>query len=221
VALVAHLVDIGNKQQPRILGTMRCVAPDAPFRLHGSMFEYKRAAGLRMALGADHVHIGCRPELIVAERPMRVVAIGAFHQPIVHLVMEGLTECGLHVGVATEAELGLVDLEQVRLGPQAVRTIVNAMAARTADTGSAVVRTLEVRVCSRMAAEARRIDLLGGHLAQPQNLGRISARLDVRLPWSMAALTCDTLAAMHERELGVRVRGKLLRKIRVAQSASL
>ncbi len=76
---------------------------------------------------------------------------------------------------------------------------MHAVAVGAAYAGFAVFRTQEVRVSTCMAAEARRINLLRGHLAQLQNLGRISTGSDVRLPWPMTALAGHTFAAMHER----------------------
>ncbi len=107
VALVAHLVDIRNVQQPGILGTMRRVTGKAAFRLYRSMFEYKWAPCFRVALGADHVLISRRAELMVAKGPMRVVTVGALHQTFVHLMVEGLRKRRLDVGMAAIAELWL------------------------------------------------------------------------------------------------------------------
>jgi hypothetical protein len=84
------------------------------------------------------------------------------------------------------------------------------MAARAANTGLAVVRAQKVRMSTRMAAEASRIDLLRGHLAQLQNLGRISTGCDVGLPRPVATLTGDAFAAMHQRQFRMRIRGELL-----------
>lgn len=79
------------------------------------MFEHKRAAGLGVALGADHVLIGGRPELSVIEGAMRIVAVSALHQTFIHLVMEGLAEGRLNVGVTAEAQLRLRRPEKVRI----------------------------------------------------------------------------------------------------------
>ena len=49
---------------------------------------------------------------------MRIVAIGAFHQPFVHFMMKRLTESRLHIAVAAKAELWLRSLEQVRVLPR-------------------------------------------------------------------------------------------------------
>jgi hypothetical protein len=68
-----------------------------------------------MALGADHVLINSRFELAIAKGPMRVMAVRAFHQAFVDLVMERLTECRLDIAMTTEAELWLRSPEQVRI----------------------------------------------------------------------------------------------------------
>ena len=58
MALVTHLINIRNIQQPGVLRTMRCMTAKATLCLHRSVFEYERAARLRMAFAADHVLIG-------------------------------------------------------------------------------------------------------------------------------------------------------------------
>jgi len=132
----------------------------------------------------------------------------------------------------TRARIGLQLPEQARVQPRlflvarhrrcvsgrfhcGVET-VDAVAVGAAYSGFRMVRAQEVWVSSRMAAETRRINLLRRHLAELQNLGRISAGSDMCLPWSVAALTSDPLAAMHERQLRMRIRGELIRKICVA-----
>ena len=78
---------------------------------------------------------------------------------------------------------------------------MNTVAARAADSGFTVVRAQKIRMSTRMAGKARHIELLRGYLAQLQNLGRISARCHVGLAWTVATLTGDTFAAMHQRQL--------------------
>jgi len=195
------------------------------------------------------------------------MAISAFHQPFVHLVVERLAESRLHIAVAAKAELRLGSLEQVRVLPrcrhrsrgplqriayarvwfhrtekarQRFRLLrgacgwrcgtggnryggetMDAVATRATHAGLAVIGAQKIGMSTRMTAKAGRIDLRRGHLAQLQNLSRVSSGSDVRSPGSMAALTGDTFAAMHERQFGVRVRGELCRNIRVTQSTGL
>ncbi len=98
---------------------------------------------------------------------------------------------------------------------------MDAMTARAADAGFGVIRAEEVRVSARVALQTGRVDLFRGHLGHLENFCRISAGRNMCSAWSMAALTGDTFAAMHERKLRVGVRRELCRNIRVAQSTSL
>jgi hypothetical protein len=103
MALVAHLVDIRNIQQPRILRAVWRVAGDATVRLDWRMLEHKGATCLGVALGANGILIGGGLEVAVAEGSMRVMAVVALHQAFIHLVMKGHVELWLYVGVALEA----------------------------------------------------------------------------------------------------------------------
>jgi hypothetical protein len=113
MTLVAHLVDIGNIQQPRILRTMRRVASQTALRFDSRVFENKRAARLHVALGANHVLVRCRTELIIPKGPVRIVAVAALHQSFIHLVVKGLAESRFDIGVAAEAKLWLCPSQQV------------------------------------------------------------------------------------------------------------
>ena len=94
---------------------MRRVAPQASLPLDRGMFEDKRPARLRVALGADRVLVGGGPDVVVAEGAVNVVAVAALDQALIHPVMEGHVERRLHIGVALEAELRLRGLQQLRL----------------------------------------------------------------------------------------------------------
>ena len=92
MALVAQLIDIGNIHQPRILRAMWGMAAQAALTLHSRMFKHKGSARLRMALTANSILVGCRPDVVVAEGSVDVVAVAALDQALIHLVVEGLRE---------------------------------------------------------------------------------------------------------------------------------
>jgi hypothetical protein len=115
MALVAQCVDLRHVQQPRVLRTMRRVAPQAPLRLDRGVLEDEWPARLRVALGADRILIGRGLQVVVPEGAVRIVAVAALHQAFIHLVVEGHIERRLHVGVALKAERGLRSLEQLLL----------------------------------------------------------------------------------------------------------
>ena len=86
---------------------MRRVASDAALGFDHGMLKDKWTCGLGMALGADCVLIGSRPQLRTFEGAMWIVTIAAGQQPFIHFVMKGLRERRLYVGVAGVAKLGL------------------------------------------------------------------------------------------------------------------
>lgn len=131
--------------------------------------------------------------------------------------MEGLGKCRFNVRVACVAKFRLRCLEQVRFRREAV----NAMATGAGYTRFAMVRALEVRVGSRMAAETSGVNLLCGCLAESKDLCHITAAVDVRLTRSVAAFACDPLAAVHQRKARMRIRGKTLGHICVAGHAGI
>ena len=104
MALVAQLVDVWHIQQAGILRSVGCVASDAAFSAHSSVFVDERAARLGMALGADRVLIGSDLEIGGLERAVNVMAVAAGHEAFIHLVVEGHRERRLDAGVAAIAE---------------------------------------------------------------------------------------------------------------------
>jgi len=217
VALVAQLIDIGNIQQPCVLGAMRCVAAQATFRLHRGMFEHKRPTRLGVALGADHVLIGGGLDLIVAKGAVSVVAVAALHQAFIHPVVEGFRERRLDIGVAGIAKLRLCGDEEFVFTARRV----HAMATGAAYAGFGMGRPVEVGMRAGMASEARRIDHLGRGFAQLKDLGDIAAGLHMGLAWAVAALTGGAGTAVQQGQLGVRIVRKLFCQVAVAQSAGL
>lgn len=70
-----------------------------------------------------------------------------------------------------------------------------------------------------MATKTGRVNLFRRHLRQLPDFCHISARFDMRLAWSVAALAGDSLAAVFQCELGVWVESELGGKIGVAGGA--
>lgn len=68
---------------------MWCVAGDASFSLHRSMFENKRTGLVGMTVKANLVLCRISTQLAGEETTMRIVTIAAGHQPLVHTVMTG------------------------------------------------------------------------------------------------------------------------------------
>ena len=67
----------------------------------------KWASNLCMALHTDGISSNAAPQLLLLERPVRIVTVTAAYQPFVHLVVKGLREGWLDIGVTGVAELWL------------------------------------------------------------------------------------------------------------------
>ena len=115
--------------------------------------------------------------------------------------MEWLVKCGLNVCMALVAERWLVRFEQGGLGFE----LVDAVATGAADESIAVGRPLKVRVIADMASQALLSDLFRCCLGELKDLARIPAALDMGLTGSVTALACHSLAAVLERQLGMRI----------------
>jgi len=206
MTLVAQHVDVRHVQQARILRAVRTVARRASFRLDRGMLVNERSTHIRVALGADLVLIGRGPQVIVPEGTVHVVAVAALDQPLIHPVMERHAERRLYVTVALIAERRLRGLEQVlrRLA------VVNAVTACATDTGLAVRRTQEIGMRTRVAGEALGIDLLRRSGGKVEDLGLVTASLNVRLARSVAVLAGDAFVTVHQNHLGVRIVGETI-----------
>jgi hypothetical protein len=67
----------------------------------------ERTSSVRVALHTDSIAGNAAVQALFFESAMWIVAIAATHEPLVHLVMEGLRKGRLYIGVAGIAELGL------------------------------------------------------------------------------------------------------------------
>lgn len=140
MTLQAHRIDVVAGQQPRVWRSVRVMAPRTSLGRDHRMRIDKRAGGLGVALHAYCSAAGTavqhRGGVLQGslERAVRIMAVGAFHQAFIHLVMKGLSERRLDIGVAAVAELRLRYLEQVVF---ALR-LMYAVAAQAADSRLAV-----------------------------------------------------------------------------------
>src|SRR5580658_4775795 len=130
MALVAQRVDVRHVQQPGVLRAMRSVAPQAALRLDRSVLVHEWPAGLGVALGADRILIGSRLQVVVPEGAVNVVAVAAFDQPFVHLVVKRHIERRLGVSVALKTEHWLWRLQQ-----RLLLAAVDVVAAEAAHAG--------------------------------------------------------------------------------------
>ncbi len=91
---------------------MRHVARRAAFDLNGFMLIHKWPGFVRVTREANQVLRPCGPQLVGLESAMRIMAIRAFHQSFVHLVMKGPIEILLLVEMAAIAKSWLAYLQE-------------------------------------------------------------------------------------------------------------
>jgi len=201
VALKADRVYRGAIKQTRVRSAVWEMACDAAFGFDDWMLKSKRPALFHVALGADQVHLRRRPEILLAECAVRIVAVGALDQSFFHFVMERHVELRLRIGVALEAELWLSDLQLLLL----VLTSVNTVAANAAYVRLSMRRAQEIGVVALVAGEALLIHFLGRGLRGIEDLGNIPSAIHVGLAWSVTTLASDAGLAMRLSQLGVRI----------------
>ena len=216
MALHAHGVHVGAIEQARIRSAVWCVAGSAPLGLYNVMLIDKRARRLGMALDANSVLLGGRLEALLFEGAVRIVAVGALHQPLVHFVVEGHGELRLDVGVALVAERRLCSLQQ-----RIFFAGMNVMAADAAYVPLTMCRALEVGMLAVVAALAHTIHFIRRRLDRVKDLGGIAAAFNVRLAGSMACLAGDSGLAMLLGQFAVRIGTEPLRLRFMAAGANL
>ena len=130
MALQAQSIHVAHLEHARIRRPMRRVAGDTAPGLYHRVLVRIRSSRIRMTFRADRVLIVGGPQLLRLEGAVRIVAIGAAHQPLVHLVVKRLREGRTHILVAGVAQNGLIHFQQVGLACG----LVNAMATQAAYT---------------------------------------------------------------------------------------
>ena len=201
VALEAKLVHVVASEHAGIGRSMRRVAECAAFSLDDGMLVDEGAGVLLVALDADRILLRGGLGHALLECAVRIVAVGALHQALIHLVMERLGEGGLYVLVALLAENLLRGFQELRI----VLRAVNAMAGRADDLSLSVGGALEHLVIALVTGQAALLDLFRGGVGEAEDLGNISAGVNVLLAGPVTALASDSFAAVLERELGMRI----------------
>ena len=206
MALHAQRVDVGAVEQARIGAAVRRVAGGAAFGLDNVVLIHKRASRFGMALAANSVLLRGGLAALFLKSAVRVVAIRALNQSLVHLVVEGHGKLRLDVGVALEAECRLGSLEQGLVA----RAGVNAVTADAAYIAVTVCRALKVGVLALMAAEALCVHFFGCCLGGIEDPGHVAAALNVRPASAVASLAGDPGLAMLQGQFAVRIVGESL-----------
>ena len=129
--------------------------------------------------------------------------------------MERLGKRRLNVCMALVAEGGLIRFEQggLRFG------LVDTVATGAADESIAMGGPVEIWVIANMAGQASRSNLFWGCFGELEDLGRVSAAVDMGLARSVAALACHSLAAVLKCQLGMRIFREALHLVLMAGGA--
>ena len=201
MALKANRVHIGAVQQARIRSAVRRMAGRAAFRLYHIVLVNEWSRRLAVALGADRIHLRRCTQILLIERAVRIVAIGALHQAFFHFVVERHVELRFRFGVALIAKFGLCRRQKLLV----IRTVVNAVAAYAAHFVFTMRRVLEIGVLSLVTAQAAGIHFLRGRLSRIENLRDIAAAIDMGLARPVAAFAGHAALAVHVGDACVRV----------------
>lgn len=86
---------------------MRHMARQAAFGLNRRMLVNEGAGCFRMALHAHRIAGHAAMQAFLLESAVRIVTIAAAHQPLVHLVVEGLREGRFYIRVTAVAKFWL------------------------------------------------------------------------------------------------------------------
>lgn len=107
VALQAEQIDVAHLQHVCVRTAVNHVARLAPVGFHWNVLVHKGALLVDVALKADHILRSSRSDLLRLGGPVRVVAIRALNQVLVHAVVKRHGELGLLGQVARVAKLRL------------------------------------------------------------------------------------------------------------------
>lgn len=186
MALQAQQVDVAQPQHVRVRAAMCQVARLASVDLYRRMLVHKRALLVRVTLEADRILRRVGPHLLRPHCPVRIVAVAALNEPLIHAVMERHFELRLLLEVAGVAKLGL------RLCEQEVRffSLMRGVAGDATDVRSFMLGVAGIHVlrATRVARQAPLVNVLGRVIVKDENLARVAAAFHVRATWPVAVL---------------------------------
>ena len=162
------------------------VAGYAPLGLHRAVLKCERACFVRVTVEADHVLRGGGAQLPGHESAVRVVAIAASHQALIHAVMEWFGKIGFDFQVAAIAELRLRCLQKRMLNLWEMRRMaINAAHIVLQVLGARVVAVL---FSVLVAIQAAGTDFLGCGVLEREDFRFISPTFHVGFAWAMTRL---------------------------------
>jgi hypothetical protein len=171
VTLQTQQVHVAQLQHVWIRSAMHQVAGLAAINFHRLMLEHKRSLLVCVAREADLILRRRGAHLLRPHRAVRIVAVRALHQALVHAVVERHVEFRLLRQVAGIAELGLgLHQHEIRVLP-----VVRRMAGNATDLvlGMFGVDGVHMLSAAGVAAQATRINFFGRGFLEEEELGRI------------------------------------------------
>ena len=166
--------------------TVRRMARLAAFHLHRLMLKYKWASLIGMTREANGVLCSRGAYLLCPDRSVRVVAVAALNQPLIHAMVKGHAELRLLLKMAGVTKLRLGFYQQEFLGLRMVRR----MTGDATDIAFGMLRINRIHVlgAARVASQATGIDLFSGMVFEDENLCYIAASSDVGRSRTVAPL---------------------------------
>ena len=143
------------------------------------------------------------------------MAVRAFDQTLLHLVVKGCGELSFHLCVTSEAQCRSRTFEQ-RFG---VTSSVNTVATGAAQMSFAMLGVCECLFAAAVALEANAIHLHGIHLREIENLARIAFAHNVRCSGSVACCAGVVLSGAHIHRMCMGIVGEVFHFVGVASCA--
>src|ERR1700723_1032049 len=171
----------------RVSGPVHRMARRTTLYLHRPMLKNKWPLLIRMAGKANNILRRRSPHLLRPRRPMRVMAIRALNQSLVHAMMKRHFKLRLLLQVARIAKLRLRLDQQKFLSLR----VVHRMAGCAANIILPVQRIHRVHAlgAARMAPQTAAINFLSRMILENKNLCDVPAASHVRPAGPMATLT--------------------------------
>ena len=166
---------------------MRRMATAAALGFHRCMFVDKRPLLVDMALRANRIPARDVLQLPYGSRSMRVMAVGALHQTLVHPVVKGFSKVRLGRGVASVTQLGLALHQEVLF----LLGVMRGMAVEAPDVAAGVRRfgKMGLRMCFSVATETARTARLPRLPLEAEYLALVTAARHMFRTRTMAAFT--------------------------------
>ena len=183
MARKAQQIYVADFQQVGIRRSVRRVARLAAFDLHRLMFKHKRSALFRVAGVAHRVLRRGRPHLFRLNCAVRIVAVVALHQPLVHSMMERHRELRFLLCVAAVAKFRLFLYQQ----KFRILAVMRRVAIQAAHIVLVMHRPPKIHLLftRNMARQAALVDCFRARRLETENFLHVAGIVSVRSSRSM------------------------------------